>query len=254
MADRTRVPTNLPKFTGKRGKDVHEWLFQIENACRINSIPIEDASTRLPGIAGLAMEKPASGWFLHWSSTSRSEEHTCFFFREHELQHFEASNYQAILHEKLQRLKQTADIEPYNGEYSALIFHVEGMSMLDQVFCYANGLKPRTRSYVKLENPETLSDAMNLAVKYEVTHFVDDTHERQPREDKKRASANQTSGKDRPSKAKPFRGRGRFKAKSDAKRAESRTCHFCKKPGHLKVNCFAWNTQQGMQGNEQPRQ
>ncbi|KAG2912780.1 hypothetical protein PC117_g18793 [Phytophthora cactorum] len=189
MADRTRVPTNLPKFTGKRGKDVHEWLFQIENACRINSIPIEDASTRLPGIAGLAMEKPASGWFLHWSSTSRSEEHTWFFFREHELQHFEASNYQAILHEKLQRLKQTADIEPYNGEYSALIFHVEGMSMLDQVFCYANGLKPRTRSYVKLENPETLSDAMNLAVKYEVTHFVDDTHERQPREDKKHCGA-----------------------------------------------------------------
>ncbi|KAG2785400.1 hypothetical protein PC116_g21852 [Phytophthora cactorum] len=65
MSDRTRVPTNLPKFTGKRGEDVREWLFQIENACRINNIPIEDASTRLPGIAGSAMKKPTSGWFLH---------------------------------------------------------------------------------------------------------------------------------------------------------------------------------------------
>ncbi|KAG3111882.1 hypothetical protein PI125_g8718 [Phytophthora idaei] len=81
---------------------------------------------------------------------------------------------------------------------------------------------------------------MDLAVKYEVTHFVDDAHERQSREDKKRASANQTSGKDRPSKAKPFQRRRRFKPKSDTKRAESRTCHFCKKPGCIKVNCFAW--------------
>ncbi|KAG2902233.1 hypothetical protein PC116_g9810 [Phytophthora cactorum] len=54
---------NLSKFTGKRGKDVREWLFQIENACRINNIPIEDASTRLPGIAGSAMEKPTSAGF-----------------------------------------------------------------------------------------------------------------------------------------------------------------------------------------------
>ncbi|KAG6623328.1 Pol Polyprotein [Phytophthora cinnamomi] len=123
MEERTRVPSNLPKFTSKRGEDVREWLFQIENACRINGIQIDDASRGAH--VGI--------------------------FREHVLQHFEASNYQAVLREKLQRLKQTADIETYNGEYSALIFRVEGMSVLDQALCYANGLKPRTRSYVKLE-------------------------------------------------------------------------------------------------------
>ncbi|GMF53407.1 unnamed protein product [Phytophthora fragariaefolia] len=132
------------------------------------------------------MEKPASGWFLHWSSTTRVEEHTWGIFREHVLQHFEVSNYQAVLREKLQRLKQTADIETYNGEYSALIFRVEGMSVLDQVLTYANGLKPRTRSYVKLENPETLGGAMDLAVKYEVTHFVEEARDRQHHRDKKK--------------------------------------------------------------------
>jgi hypothetical protein len=130
----------------------------------------------------------ALGWFLHWSSTTRSEEHTWGIFREHVFQHFEASNYQAVLREKLQRPKQTADIETYNGEYSALIFRVEGMSILDQVLCYANGLKPRTRSYVKLENPDTLSDAMDLAVKYEVTHFVEEARERHPERDKRSSS------------------------------------------------------------------
>ncbi|KAG3071867.1 hypothetical protein PI125_g22638 [Phytophthora idaei] len=48
------------------------------------------------------MEKPASGWFLHWSLTTRSEEHTWGSFREYVLQHFEASNYQAVLREKFQ--------------------------------------------------------------------------------------------------------------------------------------------------------
>ncbi|OWZ02347.1 hypothetical protein PHMEG_00026107 [Phytophthora megakarya] len=67
MAARVQVPNNLPKFTSKRGEDVREWLFQIENACRINGILIVDSSARLPGIAGSAMEKPASGWFLHLS-------------------------------------------------------------------------------------------------------------------------------------------------------------------------------------------
>ncbi|ETP11310.1 hypothetical protein F441_13164 [Phytophthora nicotianae CJ01A1] len=254
MADRTKVPNHLPKFTGKRGEDVREWLFQIENACRINNIPIEDTSARLPGIAGSAMEKPASGWFLHWSSTTRAEEHTWGMFREHVLQHFEASNYQSVRREKFQRLKQTTDIETYNGEYSAVIFRDEGMSVLDQVLYYANGLQPRTRSYVKLENPETLSDSMDLAVKYEVTHFVDESRERHTRQDKRKSSTDQAPSHDKSFKEKAFRGKGRFKPKTNPKRAEGRTCFHCKKPGHIKANCFLWKKEQEKQGNGQPRQ
>uniref|UniRef100_H3GWM8 CCHC-type domain-containing protein n=1 Tax=Phytophthora ramorum TaxID=164328 RepID=H3GWM8_PHYRM len=254
MVDRSKVPSHLPKFTGKRGEDVREWLFQVENACRINGIAIEDASTRLPGIAGSAMEKPASGWFLHWSSTIRNEEHTWGVFREHVFQHFEASNYQSVLRERLQRLKQTADIETYNGDYSALIFRVEGMSVLDQVLNYANGLKPRTRSYVKLENPETLSDAMDLAVKYEVTHFVEDARDRQIRSDKKKTVGDDNEKQPRRFKGKPFRGKGRFKPRAKSESKETRTCYFCKKPGHVKADCYAWKNEQAKQGNDKPRQ
>ncbi|KAG3193849.1 hypothetical protein PC128_g9875 [Phytophthora cactorum] len=186
------------------------------------------------------MEQPASGWFLHWASTTRSEEHTWGFFREHVLQHFEVSNYQSVLREKLQRPKQTADTETYNGEYSALIFRVEGMSVLDQVLCYANGLKPRTRSYVKLENPETLSEAMDLTVKYEVTHVVDEVRDRQPRQDKRKPSVKQAPTREKSFKGKPFRGKGYFKPRPDSKRAEDRTCFHCKKPGHIKASCFLW--------------
>ncbi|KAG2921045.1 hypothetical protein PC117_g16345 [Phytophthora cactorum] len=64
---------------------------------------------------------------------------------------------------------------------------------------------------------------MDIVVKYEVTHFVDDARKRQYREDKKRSPANQKSGQGKPSKEKiSFRGRGRFKLKSDTKHTESR--------------------------------
>ncbi|OWY91569.1 hypothetical protein PHMEG_00039791, partial [Phytophthora megakarya] len=204
-AARARVPSNLPKFAGKRG----------------------------------AMEKPTSGWFLHWSSTTRSEEHTWGIFREHVLQHFEASNYQAVLREKLQRLKQTADIESYNGEYSALIFRVEGMSVLDQILCYTNGFKPRTTSYVRVENPKTLSDVVDFAVKYEVDHFADASHVGQIRHEKNDSSDDRGRNEHKSFKGKPIREIGRFKTKSENKRTEDRTCSFCKKPGHLKANYFA---------------
>ncbi|POM62430.1 hypothetical protein PHPALM_28420 [Phytophthora palmivora] len=94
---------------------LNEAMAEPENTCRINGIIIEDTSTRLPGVAGSAMEKP----------TTRREDQTWGIVREHVLQHCEASNYRVVLREKLQRLKQTADIESYNDEYSALIFRVK---------------------------------------------------------------------------------------------------------------------------------
>ncbi|POM79161.1 LOW QUALITY PROTEIN: Hypothetical protein PHPALM_3228 [Phytophthora palmivora] len=124
---------------------------------------------RQPGIAVSAMEKPVSGWLLHGLSTTRSEEHTWVIFHEH-------------------RLKQTEDIKSYNGEYLVLIFRVKGMSMLEQVLCYANGLMPRT--YVKLENLETLSDAVNIVIANEVTHFIHDARDRQVRHGAKKLNGN----------------------------------------------------------------
>ncbi|GMF15393.1 unnamed protein product [Phytophthora fragariaefolia] len=113
MPGRTRVPTNLPKFTGKRGED---------------------------------------------------------------------------------GLKQTAAIETYYGEYSALIFRVE----LDQVLNYANGFKPCTHSCIKLEG--TLSAAMDLAIKYEATYFVDDVCDNQSRKDERKISTDQVTRQDKPFK------------------------------------------------------
>ncbi|KAG3182127.1 hypothetical protein PC128_g14825 [Phytophthora cactorum] len=71
-----RILTFLPKFKGRRGEDVRQWLFQIDTLCRINGHDASDANVTLPAIAGTSMEEPASGWFLFWASRTPAEEQT----------------------------------------------------------------------------------------------------------------------------------------------------------------------------------
>ena len=182
-----RVPTDLPKFKGKRNNDVHQWLFQIENACRMYGHPIEDASRTLCLIAGSAMADPASVWFLHWSMFNPVEDQTWMQSKCDALHHFEASNYQAGLRKKLIDLKQTSDIEEYNGRYAELIFRVEDMGDLDQISSYVRGLKPRTQSYLMLQDPRTLVDAMDFAVKFQHAHFS--SEDQKPERDDRGLSA-----------------------------------------------------------------
>ncbi|GMF53573.1 unnamed protein product [Phytophthora fragariaefolia] len=108
---RPRVPSGLPKFKGKRGEDVRQWLFQVETLCRIHGHDGDNANTTLPSIAGTAMEDPASGWFLFWASRTPAEEQTWARFTRDALARFEASNYQAVLRQKLRQLRQLDDIE-----------------------------------------------------------------------------------------------------------------------------------------------
>ncbi|KAG3128992.1 hypothetical protein PI126_g21148 [Phytophthora idaei] len=117
------------------------------------------------------MEEPASGWFLFWASRTPAEEQTWGRFTQDALAHFEASNYQTVLRQKLRQLRQVGDIEEYNGKYSSLIFRAEDMSEVDQVSYYCDGLKRATQAYVKLQNATTLSEAMDQAAKYEMSHF-----------------------------------------------------------------------------------
>ncbi|POM58471.1 Hypothetical protein PHPALM_36876 [Phytophthora palmivora] len=185
-----RVPTGLPTLKGKRNEDVRQWLYQVETLCRIHGHDAADSNSTLPAIAGTATEEPASGWFLFWASRTLPEQQTWNQFTIDALSHFEASNNQAVLRQKLRQLRQVGDIEKYNGKYSSLIFRVENMSKVDQISYYYDGLKHATQAYVKLQNPTSLSEAMDQAVKYEMSHFGG---ERRP-------------GRERPEREQRFRG------------------------------------------------
>ncbi|GMF31381.1 unnamed protein product [Phytophthora fragariaefolia] len=123
------------------------------------------------------------------------------------LAHFEASNYQAVLRQKLRQLHQVDDIEDYNGKYCALIFRVENMSEVDQVSYYCDGLKRATQAYVKLQNTMTLSEAVDQAVKYETSHFGGD----------------HKTNREKPEREQRFRGKPRANHSHDKKSFSKRS-------------------------------
>ncbi|KAJ8542468.1 hypothetical protein ON010_g12345 [Phytophthora cinnamomi] len=191
MTNRTRVPSNLPKFTGKPGENVREWLFQIVNACRINNIPIEDTSTRLPGIEGVgdgeaclrlvpALVIDDSKRGAHVGPHLPSGEH-------------ERARPSAVLRERSQA------------------------------------------SHTPLRQARELSDS-----------------ERRDGLDCQFSSAEQPQAHGKPFRGKPFRGKGRFKPRVEPKRPEGRICFHCKKPCHIKANCFLWKKEQEKPENGQP--
>ncbi|GMF33902.1 unnamed protein product [Phytophthora fragariaefolia] len=132
---RRSVPSGLPKFKGKRGEVVRQWLFQMKTLCRIHGHDGGNDNTALPSITGTAMKDPASGWFPFWASRTPAEAQ----FTRDALAHFEASDYQAVLRQKLRQLRQVDDIE----DYKVLC----AMSEVDQVSYYCDGLILLWRRY-----------------------------------------------------------------------------------------------------------
>ncbi|KAG6609080.1 uncharacterized protein IUM83_13484 [Phytophthora cinnamomi] len=245
-----RVPSGLPKFKGKRDEDVHQWLFQVETLCRINSHDATDSNDTLAAIAGTAMEEPASGWFLFWASRTAAEEQTWGQFPRDAVTHFEASNYQAVLRQKLRQLHQVGDIEEHNGKYSSLTFRVENMNEVDQVSYYCDGLKRSTQAYVKLHNATTLSEAMDQATKHEMPHFGGEHKAGSEKSEREQRF-------DGPPRTNPFQNKKPFSKRSykpghyaPAEQTNNGpVCYHCNEPGHYKRDC---NNRE--QRTNQPRQ
>ncbi|DAZ96859.1 TPA: hypothetical protein N0F65_008290, partial [Lagenidium giganteum] len=230
-----RVPTNLPSFCGRRQDDVRQWLFHVETMCKIHAHDVCDDNAMLPAIAGLAVAEPASGWFLNWANTVPPEKQVWGRFKIDVLAHFEASNYQATLRLKLLNLRQEGDIEDINGCFADLNFRVEDMGELDRVSHYCIGLKHQTQSYVKLHNPLTLSDVMDLALKYEGAHFMKEY--RPPRIGERSVRRNRPHDRPPQSQRQPNRplpkrpDLSRCKPKPTEARRDTRKlkCFFCSK-------------------------
>lgn len=49
------------------------------------------------------------------------------------------------------------------------------------------------------------------------------------------------------------KGRGNSKERSKSREKETRTCHYCKKSGHLKKYCYKWKRDRGKMQNSQKK-
>ena len=254
-----RTPTNLKTFSGKRHEDVNQWLFSIENTCKINKHIIFDQNMELAAIAGSALTAPANGWFLNWCKSTPSHLQSWRKFREDIKKDFESSNYQASVRKDIRELKQTGDIEDYNGSFDLLIYRCLDMSEYDQVSNYIADLKPKTQSHVKLINPSSLGEAMDQAKRYEFANFNDQSGDNRGGNYNKFKSGfkgnkqfnNGNYKKKQSSRFHPYSKYGSSTGNNKKPFIEKRNCHHCRKPGHIKKDC---PDMKNNQGNVRPRQ
>ncbi|GMF47038.1 unnamed protein product [Phytophthora fragariaefolia] len=125
------------------------------------------------------------------------------------------------------------------------------MTEVDQVSYYCDGLKRATQAYVKLQNTMTLSEAMDQAVKYAMSHFGGDhktNREKPEREQRFCGKPRANHSQDKKSFSKRSFKPGHYAPTEQRK--EEPVCYYCKKTGHFKCDC---KKLKGEQENDQPR-
>lgn len=67
--------------------------------------------------------------------------------------------------DKLDTLKQTASVYRYAQDYTACMLELPNMDEADRIHHFVNGLKPKVKIHVKLQNPKSLNEAIEAAMR-----------------------------------------------------------------------------------------
>ncbi|ETN08337.1 hypothetical protein PPTG_12143 [Phytophthora nicotianae INRA-310] len=120
------------------------------------------------------------------------------------------------------------------------------MSEAHQVSTYCDGLKRATQAYVKLQNATPLSEAIDKAAKYEMSHLSGEhkaTREKPRREQQPVDGRAPASSATRSPFSKESFNPGHFVPAEQTK--VGYVCYFCKKPGHFKRDCKKLKSDEG---------
>jgi len=116
------------------------------------------------------LDKAAAEW---WESADRSSVRTWDQFVETMRSRYRPTLPAEVARAKLFTLKQTGAVSGYCNAFQLLISQIPDMSAADQIFQFKRGLKPPIAVRVAEDRPDTLQDAIDVAVGVEqyVTSF-----------------------------------------------------------------------------------
>jgi len=160
---------NLPSFHGKAGENVSTWIFQVGQIFDARGIP---HNRRLYYIAG-CLKDAALHWYQNQSvRTAPNAPYTDLNnFIAAIINAFQPLHFEQVLYWQLKALKQTKDVQDYVFKFRNLIGQIRGMGELDQVSHFIDGLKNSTQVEVNYQAPDTLEDAIKIAVTYDTARF-----------------------------------------------------------------------------------
>jgi Ty3 transposon capsid-like protein/Zinc knuckle len=154
---------------------------------------------------------------------------------------FKPVDFDLLLRDKLDRLRQTSSVDAYTNVFMDTVSQLPDMSEKDKLHRYLRGLKERTAAHVRAAQPASLQRAIDLATTYDHAVFQQGGPQRNravPRPhpavhtDSMEIDNIRVQQKSRPS----FSPAGqRFRHQNSTR--VSNDCFKCGKPGHFARDC-----------------
>lgn len=255
-ADRSGVTMRAPYFVGS---DASNWISRVEYYFNHKLMPEED---RLH-YAVMLFEPPAAEWIFNYQKNNPYV--TWPEFLEDVRHRFDPQSFKNFTG-PLAKLVQTGSVAEYHDTFEKYLNRVQGLSEESLIPIFIEGLKESLQEKVELRHPQSLAEAMALALKLgasQESRTQNAFQKRQwPARDSRLPTVPQPSGSSRPGAAPPqLRDGGSSKVvpiqvslAEKSERSRKGLCWHCPEkyvPGHVcavKLLCYVGEEDVDIQG------
>lgn len=257
--NRLLKPTTPSSFSGGTSEDVNLWIWLVAKWLEAGRVELEIEKITLA--TGL-LRGSALAW---WRNREQEPGHpiTWEAFAEELKTNFQVINPVETYRDLLNTVRQTTNVVDYATLFRNIVLNLPSMTDEEKKYRFIYGLRPRTQEEVRMRNPATFEEAVQLATRFDVVyrhrvrppvygHFAQDAPV--PMElgavnqvatvqaGNVRRSGNQRPFHMRPNGPRPHQNRGnqrhpRLKTEIRQKLYQEGKCFHCQKVGHMWKDC-----------------
>lgn len=162
----TQLKLPKPPETNGRQPSPINWTYKMEMYLLAQRINLEDAACVT--FAAAYLRDSALNWWLQVSRDAAEGRapalDTWAKFKAAFVARFTPISPEVSAREELDRLCQTGPVSAYATAFTSLMLELPHMDEADRVHRFIRGLKPAVRMEIRLRQPKTLADAIELAL------------------------------------------------------------------------------------------